>query len=156
GDHGPRRARRRGHPQARRARARRQRLRGAAGARPAARRGRLMVAPVAPARYRWTRPALYPAQEAAIFAPARYAVIEASTKSGKPGGCSAWPAGGAWARGRPGRSFWWVAPIYAQARVAYRRLKRQMPLSAGQLASNESELTISLPNGAVLWFKGAE
>jgi hypothetical protein len=35
----------------------------------------------------YQRPYLYPKQEAAIFAPARYGVIEASTKTGKTVGC---------------------------------------------------------------------
>jgi hypothetical protein len=41
-------------------------------------------------QYEYQRPWLYPAQERAIFCPARYAVIEASTKSGKTVGCIIW------------------------------------------------------------------
>ena len=38
----------------------------------------------------WERPKLYAKQEAAVYDPARYAVIEASTKSGKTVGCMTW------------------------------------------------------------------
>lgn len=57
-------------------------------------------------------------------------------------------------QGKPGRNYWWVAPIYAQAKIAFRRLKRGLP--AQVFRSNESELTLTLGNGAVIWFKGAD
>lgn len=57
-------------------------------------------------------------------------------------------------RGRAGRNFWWVAPIYAQAKIAFRRAKRGLPSWAYE--SNETELTITLINGATIWFKTAE
>lgn len=57
-------------------------------------------------------------------------------------------------RGKAGRNYWWVSPIYGQAKIAYRRLKRGLP--AGVYKANESELTITLANGAVVWFKGAD
>lgn len=101
----------------------------------------------------YQRPWMYAKQEAAIFAPERIAVIEASTKSGKTVGCMVWLAEQAM-RGRPGRNYWWVAPIYPQAKIAFRRLKRGLP--AQVYTTNESELTITLANGAVLWFKGAD
>jgi hypothetical protein len=101
----------------------------------------------------YTRPWLYPAQEAAIFSPARYSVIEASTKSGKTVGCLAWLAEQAMG-GREGRNYWWVAPVYPQAKIAYRRMKRGLPRQLYD--SNETELSVTLANGAVLWFKGSD
>ena len=56
--------------------------------------------------------------------------------------------------GREGNSFWWVAPVYGQAKMAYRRTKRGLPQQI--YSSNESELTITLPNGAVIAFKSGE
>lgn len=56
--------------------------------------------------------------------------------------------------GKPGRNYWWVAPIYGQAKIAYRRLKRGLPQQV--YTPNESELTLTLANGAVIWFKGAD
>ena len=101
---------------------------------------------------RYQRPWMYAKQQAAIFAPERIAVIEASTKSGKTVGCMVWLAEQAMA-GRTGRNYWWVAPIYPQAKIAFRRLKRGLPPEV--YTTNESELTITLANGAVIWFKGA-
>jgi hypothetical protein len=103
------------------------------------------------------RPYLYPLQEAAIFATERYSVISASTKSGKTFGCLAWlleltvqaPAG---------RNFWWVAPIYPQAKIAYRRIARQLAqkLPRDAYTCNESELTIAFSGHGMMWFKGAD
>jgi len=56
--------------------------------------------------------------------------------------------------GAQGREYWWVAPIYAQAGIAYRRLKRMLPL--GLYTCNETEMTVTLANGAVLRFRGAD
>jgi hypothetical protein len=57
--------------------------------------------------------------------------------------------------GKPGRNYWWVAPIYAQAKIAFRRLKRGIS-HRDVYRANESELTLTLANGAVIWFKGAD
>lgn len=103
--------------------------------------------------YRYERPWLYPKQQAAIFCKERIGVVEASTKAGKTVGCIAWLTEAAW-RGRAGQNFWWIAPIYPQAKIAFRRLKRALP--PGTFTTNESELTITLLNGAVIWFKGAD
>ena len=87
-------------------------------------------------------------------------VVEASTKTGKTVAMLVWLLEQAM-RGKPGWNFWWVAPVYPQAKIAYRRLRRwlrRQSLASGfELAtSNESELTITLANGAVLWFKTGE
>jgi len=72
----------------------------------------------------YERPWLYPAQRKAIFdavdhagALARYAIIEASTKAGKTVGCMAWLTEQAFIHGKPGRNYWWVAPVYPQAKI---------------------------------------
>ena len=103
---------------------------------------------------RYQRPPLYGKQLAAIFHDARYGIIEASTKSGKTHGCIAWLTEQALIDGRAGRNYWWVAPVYPQAKIAYRRLRRAMPL--GYQRHNDADLTITLPNEAVLWFKSGE
>lgn len=108
------------------------------------------------------RPWMYPAQELAIFdcrdingRPARYAVIEASTKAGKTVGCMAWLVEQGILHGAPNRNYWWVAPVYPQAKIAFRRIKAGLP--RGKFTANESELTIKLHDtGAVLWFKSGE
>ncbi len=106
-----------------------------------------------PRRAVYTRPWLYPKQGAAVFDPARYAVTEASTKSGKTVACMVWLTEQAMA-GREGRNYWWVATVYATAKIAFRRLKRALPQEL--YTANETELTITLRNGAVIWFKTAD
>ncbi|HUV73850.1 MAG TPA: phage terminase large subunit [Anaerolineae bacterium] len=101
----------------------------------------------------YTRPWLYPKQHDAIFDPARYSVIEASTKSGKTVGCIVWITEQAM-QGKAGWNYWWVAPIYPQAKIAFRRLKRALPQELYE--ANETELTITLANGTIIWFKGAD
>lgn len=101
----------------------------------------------------YERPFLYPKQRAAIFSEERYAVIEATTKSGKTVGCMAWLLEQAFT-GKPNWNYWWVAPILAQARIPFRRIKSGLPQSV--YFANETELTLTLPNGAVMWFKGAD
>jgi predicted phage terminase large subunit-like protein len=103
---------------------------------------------------RYERPPLYPKQAAALFDPARYSVVEASTKSGKTVGCIVWIHEKAALEGGPNKHYWWIAPIKRVARIAYRRLKAYLP--AGSFKANETEMTITLRNGAVIVFLGAE
>ncbi len=107
-----------------------------------------------------TLPKLYAKQHAAIFDPRRYSIIEASTKAGKTVGCITWILDMAWRVGKPGRSFWWIAPTLNVAKIAFRRLKRMLAradVSQRMWVSNDSEsfITIKL-NGASIWFKGAD
>jgi len=99
------------------------------------------------------RPQLYPKQQQAIYAPQRYSLIEASTKSGKTVGCMVWLAEQAWL-GKAGHEFWWISPIYEQSRIVFRRLSRG--LTHGTFVANQAESSITLANGAVLRFKGAD
>lgn len=101
----------------------------------------------------YQRPKLYSKQERAIFSPKRYAVIEGATKSGKTVACLSWIIEQAF-RGREGQAFWWLAPVYPQARIAFRRIRRG--LSQELYTSNESELTVKLINGATISFKSGE
>lgn len=101
----------------------------------------------------YERPWLYPKQQEAIFNDKRYSIIEASTKAGKTIGCIAWLLEQA-LFGKQSQNFWWVAPIFPQAKIAFRRLKEGLPRNL--YSANESELKITLLNGAVIWFKGAD
>lgn len=108
----------------------------------------------------YIRPWLYPMQKRAIFDapdlngnPSRYAFIEASTKAGKTSACIAWLFEQA-IQGQDGDNFWWVAPVYAQAKIAFRRMKRGLPPE--MFAANNQEMTIRLPTGALIWFKSAD
>jgi hypothetical protein len=106
-----------------------------------------------PRNVEFTRPTLYPKQLEAIYSPARYSIIEASTKSGKTVGCMVWLTEQAWL-GKRGHEYWWIAPIYEQAKIVFRRLKRG--LTTGTFTTNESENSVTLLNGAVIRFKGAD
>ena len=102
----------------------------------------------------YERPSLYAAQLNAIFADCRYSVIEASTKAGKTWGCVVWLFEQALLKGKQGRHFWWVAPTYAQAKIAFRRM--MLAISGNVAVANESEMSITLLNGARIWFKTGE
>jgi hypothetical protein len=103
----------------------------------------------------WTyeRPRLAAYQVAALFNESRYAVVEASTKAGKTVGCLVWLTEEA-LKGRPGQNFWWVAPIRDQATIAFRRLKQMLPRHLYE--AHQGDRTLSLRNGAVIWFKSAD
>lgn len=99
----------------------------------------------------YERPWLYPAQQAAIFNRSRQAVIEASTKGGKTVGCLIWLHEQGILAPEGGRNYWWIAPVFSQARIAYSRLKRFLP--AGLFKSWDTTQSIELINGSVITFK---
>jgi hypothetical protein len=104
-------------------------------------------------------PKLYPKQREAVFSPARYSNIEASTKAGKTVGCMVWIVHHAWTTGKEGRNYWWVAPTFPVAKIAYRRIRRMLNRADPTKtiwSSNESELWIELASGGRIWFKGSD
>lgn len=107
----------------------------------------------ATAAFDYNRPWIYPEQEAAIFCPERYSFIEASTKSGKTVGCLVWLFEQA-IQGSTGRNYWWVAPSYRQAKIAYRRMKNGLPREVYR--ANDSDLSLTIPNGTTIWFLTGE
>ena len=114
----------------------------------------MAIATAEPREITYKRPPLTEYQLAALFCPERYAVIEATSKAGKTVGAMSWLLEYALEHGGHNRNFWWVAPIYAQTKIAYRRMKHGLPSAA--FSANESELTITIFDGSVLWFKGAD
>lgn len=108
----------------------------------------------------YVRPPLYNQQREAIFHPKRFGVVEASTKAGKTYACLAWLFERFILQGKLGWNYWWVAPSYPQARIAYRRLRRSImrqPLAYRVLfAFNESEMSCTGPMGQVLTFRTGE
>lgn len=105
-------------------------------------------------------PPVYPYQERAIFGAARCAVIEGATKCGKTYPCLLWLLSRALEAERGNRAHWWVAPIYQQARIAYRRLKTDMLAQADPSGSlwtaHDSELRITIAGRGDIWFKSAD
>ncbi len=98
-------------------------------------------------------PALTEYQGEHLFHKARTVVIEASTKSGKTFGCIVWQ-GHKVLSDRHAQEHWWVAPVYAQAHIAYRRVKRMIPPEL--FVSNDTDHRLTFINGASWWFKSAE
>ncbi len=101
----------------------------------------------------YTRPWITGYQKKAIFTRKRYALVEATTKCGKTAGSMIWLTEQAM-RGRSGQHYWWVSPVLSQSVIVYRRLKRSLPRSL--YAFHDTEHRITLLNGAVIWFKGAD
>lgn len=56
--------------------------------------------------------------------------------------------------GTKGHNYWWVAPVYPQAEIAYRRMKEGLPRFLQK--THDSDRWIELPNGTRMWFKSAE
>lgn len=100
---------------------------------------------------RWQRPKLYPKQEAALFHPVRFGIVEGSTKSGKTLAAMAWLVEQAL---ETGGICWWVAPTFPVSNIAYRRLKHMLPRSAYK--ANDTAHTLALVGGSTLWFKSAD
>jgi hypothetical protein len=102
----------------------------------------------------FVRPWLYRKQLDAIYDPARLSLIEASTKAGKTVGCIIWLIEKALFGGGGGRNYWWVAPVGAQAEIAFTRMLAYLP--EGTYTAHKGKHTIVLMNGAIIWFKGAD
>ena len=97
---------------------------------------------------------LAPYQEAFLYNHHRFTTVQASTKAGKTA------AGIQWAveqwhdfRFPVGWETTWCAPVYEQAKIAYKRIKRTLPR---QYDVNESTLTCYTPRGDELRFKTAD
>lgn len=106
-----------------------------------------------------TLPAAYTKQREAIWASERISIIEASTKSGKTVGCMLWMLDEVIRNGREGRNFWWIAPVYPQAEIAFRRIRHMLREADSEQviwSSNESKLTITIRSKGTVWFKSAE
>src|SRR5712691_587959 len=99
------------------------------------------------------RPVYYAKQFDAVFDKRRYSVIEASTKAGKTSACIGWLLERA-LEGKPGQNFWWVAPVSDQALIAFTRMQRSLP--RGTFVAHLNLHTITLFNGAVIWFKSGD
>lgn len=68
-------------------------------------------------------------------------------------GCLAWLLERAM-EGREGMNFWWGAPVFIQAEIGFRRMAQKLP--KGFYKANQSKLTLTLANGARIWFKSCE
>lgn len=96
---------------------------------------------------------MYQKQLEAMFCAERYGLIESSTKAGKTTSALLW-LGEQAMLSKAGRNHWWVAPVADQAAIAMGRLARGIPQSLRK--ENKSKKTITLANGAVIWFKSGD
>jgi hypothetical protein len=103
---------------------------------------------------RYNRPFVYNYQRRILDSSARYTVTEASTKVGKTASHIIWLFEEALKR-QANQSVWWVAPVYAQAEIAFNRMKAQVS-HKGFFRANESKLRLTLPTGAHIGFKSAD
>ena len=99
---------------------------------------------------------LYPKQRAAVYDETRISVIEGGTKSGKTVAVLAWLFEQAFEHGREGRNFWWIAPVFRQAEIGYRRSVTKLRPIARHCHFNQTTLTVTLPNDARIVFQSGE
>ena len=102
---------------------------------------------------------MYPAQRRVIMDSARIVVIEAATKAGKTAGCLMWLLAKAWNDQKAGGSYWWVAPVYQQSKMAMDRVKKwliQADPHKSHWSSHDTDLWIMLPSGCKIWFRSAD
>jgi phage FluMu gp28-like protein len=102
----------------------------------------------------YQRPFLTTYQQAILDAPQRYTITAAATKCGKTASHIIWIFEQA-LQLKDNQSVWWIAPVYQQAEIAFRRMKSQVS-EKDFFISNESKLTLILPNGARIEFKSGE
>jgi hypothetical protein len=102
------------------------------------------------------KPNLSEYQKKILFSPARFTITEASTKAGKTYSHIIWLYGKAHEhKSAVNHNYWWVAPVYNQAKIAFKRMRRYLS-PTGLYKFNESNLVIVCPNGAEIHFKTAE
>lgn len=129
-------------------------------------------------KIKYKRPAVinkYKKQKDFIDCPTKNAVIEATSKAGKTSACIVWlfeqgisdygsfyhDENGILHTTTPqcdnkeGFYYWWIAPIAAVAKIAYRRLKRFIK-PRDLYTFNDTEHSITLPSGATFVFKSAD
>jgi hypothetical protein len=102
------------------------------------------------------RPNLTSYQKDFLYNGARFTFTEASTKVGKTFSHIFWiyeRAHEDW--NQEGYNHWWVAPVYSQTKIAFKRLKTKLGRT-GLYKINESNLSITCPNGSVIHFKSAD
>jgi len=103
----------------------------------------------------YERPDLYDLQYYAFFCPERYAVCEASTKAGKTHGCICWILERAITHSE-GTWHWWVAPVLGQARLAFRRLIKELRPYKSIITINRSLMEVHIKGAGSIAFKTAE
>lgn len=100
-------------------------------------------------------PRLYPKQQKAIYSGKRYTFVEGSTKSGKTHGAIHWILSHA-LKAPVGGHVLWCAPVIAQAKIAYRRLKLYLRNWKGIVKFSDSERRVYFLGAGCIVFNGSE
>lgn len=85
----------------------------------------------------------------------RFTITEASTKIGKTFSHIWWLFKKAHG-GKLGEHYWWVAPVYSQAKIAFDRICNRIRGNPYYQINKSFPLTITTPLGTVMEFKSAE
>src|SRR3990167_2157517 len=102
---------------------------------------------------KYSRPPLTSYQRAILDDPARFTITLAGTKTGKTLSHAIWLFQQA-LHLKLNQNCWWVAPVYYQAEMAYKRFKNQ--ISQKIYSHNDSKLILQLVSGGLITFKTAE
>ena len=105
-------------------------------------------------QFDYQRPKLTSYQRAILDANERYTITAAATKCGKTASHIIWMFEEA-LKLKENQAVWWIAPVYQQAEIAFRRMKSQVS-AKDFFTSNESKLVLTLPTGARIEFKSGE
>lgn len=104
----------------------------------------------------YTRPPISGYQKDIIDDPARFTVTEAATKTGKTESHIIWLFEQPLAlQPPPGSSVWWVAPVFGQSEIAYRRMKLQVT-DRNYFKANDTRLILTDPQKVMYQFRSAE
>jgi phage FluMu gp28-like protein len=102
----------------------------------------------------YKRPPLTFYQKQILDSSARFTITEASTKTGKTASHIIWLFEEA-LKLKANQNVWWIAPVYGQAEIAFKRMRHQVS-DINFFKANETKLTLTLPTGAVITFKTAQ
>lgn len=104
--------------------------------------------------YNYQRPSLTNYQREILFCDERFTITEAATKCGKTHSHIAWLFEET-LKLKDNQHTWWVAPVYAQAEIAYKRIKSSCE-PKHIFKFNDTKLTIVFPSGSIMDFKTAD
>lgn len=93
-------------------------------------------------------------QKEILYCDARFSVTKGATKIGKTFPHLYWLFERAHDQIKKGSNYWWIAPIFPQAKIAFNRMKRTADLLGYRV--NETELFIETDYDSRIWFKGAD
>jgi len=91
-------------------------------------------------------------QEAFVEDKHRFTICSSGTKTGKTLGSAIWLVKKAWMN--PKSLWWWVAPVYKQVDIGFRRCRELIPEEHRRV--NEAEKKIRLDNGSIIEGRSGE